>query len=237
LPIDGEGGWLSRCARTLGRLVVAPRASFSHVSEPIDHARVLAFLATLRLPGWILAVVLLLVSALMEDPAVPHFHPPSVATMALGLHLSDVLSRWLLLMIPIGLPLLYFFGGLLAHMSLAMTGGARRSVGTSMRAFGLALAPAMPVLSVFDVLLYNGWASPEIWAVSVLIVSVLGFVILSVALAGTHRAPIVRGVLVGLIPIVFFVAITGGRGTLELPRLPWQPAPELSPYAPFEIVD
>ena len=46
-------------------------------------------------------------------------------------HLARVLSLWILLMIPVGLPLLYFIEGLVAHVGVALTGGASRSIGAS----------------------------------------------------------------------------------------------------------
>ena len=48
--------------------------------------------------------------------------------------LAEALSSWLVLMVPVGMPLLYFLGGLMAHIGMALTGGASRSIGASMRA-------------------------------------------------------------------------------------------------------
>ncbi|MCA9684575.1 MAG: hypothetical protein KC457_20485, partial [Myxococcales bacterium] len=58
LPLDTDlgGNWLGRCVRTLKQLVFSPGISFRMVDEPVAHARVLKFLATLRLPLWLIAI-------------------------------------------------------------------------------------------------------------------------------------------------------------------------------------
>jgi hypothetical protein len=161
---------------------------------------------------------------------------PSVLGDMLGAQFADVLRLWLLLMIPLGLPMLYFFGGILAHASMALTGGARRSIGASMRAFGLALAPSLLIVGILDfaVMVYD--VEPEPWAGTVAFVGLLGYALLAVGLARTHATSLIRGLLVALLPVAFFVAALSGRGLLETTRFPFMPEPELDPsYIPYPI--
>jgi hypothetical protein len=238
LPIeaDRDGGWLRRTSKTLLQLLTSPNASFRAVEEPVSHARVLLFLATLRLPLWLLTVGWLAVDAWLTRDLIGPMKLPSVLGDMLGAQFADVLRLWLLLMIPLGLPMLYFFGGILAHASMALTGGARRSIGASMRAFGLALAPSLLIVGILDfaVMVYD--VEPEPWAGTVAFVGLLGYALLAVGLARTHATSLIRGLLVALLPVAFFVAALSGRGLLETTRFPFMPEPELDPsYIPYPI--
>ncbi|NVB41121.1 hypothetical protein G6O69_24995 [Pseudenhygromyxa sp. WMMC2535] len=236
LPLEanrGEG-WLGRCARTLVQLIVSPSASFRVVDEPVDHTRVLGFLATLRLPLWLIALALAWAQWFFDDVPGP-LARPSVIGEIIGAQFADVLRLWLLLLVPIGLPTLYFFGGILAHIGLALTGGARRSIGASMRAYGLALAPSLLLVGVLDVLTVGLGVPPEVWVFCVGAAVLLAMVLLSVALARTHVTSLIRGVLVALLPALLFAALLTGRGLLEYYRLPFMEAPEIESYAPYPI--
>src|SRR5690606_32429321 len=47
VPLEtGEGGWIARCRRTLVAMLARPGRTFDMCPEPIDHGRVLRFMAT-----------------------------------------------------------------------------------------------------------------------------------------------------------------------------------------------
>lgn len=236
IEVDRDGGWLRRTGKTLIQLLSSPNASFRAVEEPVSHSRMLLFLATLRLPLWLLTVGWLAVDAWLSRDQIGPMKMPSVIGELLGAQFADVLRLWLLLMIPLGLPMLYFFGGILAHAAMAMTGGARRSIGASMRAFGLALAPSLLIVGILDFAVMVFDVGPEAWAGTVAFVGLLGYVLLTVGLARTHATSLIRGLLVALLPVAFFVAALTGRGLLETNRLPLMPEPELDrSYVPYPI--
>lgn len=215
------------------QLLVSPSASFRVVEEPVSHARVLGFLATLRLPLWVLAVGWSFFDWWLES--VPQLKRPSIIGELIGAQFADVLRVWLLLLVPIGLPMLYFFGGILAHMAMALTGGARRSIGATMRAFGLALAPSLLLVGVLDVLVVALDVDPEIWIAILGVAGLLAVALLAVAIARTHSTSLLRGLLVAGLPVAFFFALTAGRGLLEYYRLPFMEAPPIDSYVPYPI--
>ncbi|KIG12209.1 hypothetical protein DB30_01813 [Enhygromyxa salina] len=236
LPLESDIGksWLLRCGKTLLQLIVSPSASFRVVEEPVSHARVLAFLATLRLPTWFLALSLAGVSWLTADGVGP-LKRPSVIGELLGAQFADVLRLWLLLLVPLGLPMLYFFGGILAHSAMALTGGARRSIGATMRAVGLALAPSLLLVGIADLLVVGFGVDPEVWFVLISLAVLIAVVLLAVAVARTHSTWLLRGLLVAALPVAFFASVTVGRGLLEYYRLPFMEAPTIDSYAPYPI--
>jgi hypothetical protein len=236
LPLETDTGkrWLVRCVKTLVQLVVSPGASFREVEEPVAHGRTLAFLATLRLPLWFLALSWALIRWVVADGP-GELKRTSVLGEVIGAQFADVLRLWLLLLVPIGLPMLYFFAGVLAHIGMALTGGARRSIGASMRAVGLALAPSMLLVGILDFMLVALDASPEVWLILIGLAAVLAAGLLTVAMARTHSTSVIRGILVAILPLAFFVSVTAGRGLLEFYRLPYMPAPEIDSYAPYPI--
>jgi hypothetical protein len=233
LETDVGKGWLGRCARTLVQLIVSPSASFRVVEEPVSHARILGFLATLRLPLWALAIGCAAGFWWFLSPT--ELKRPSVIGEIIGAQFADVLRIWLLLLVPIGLPMLYFFGGILAHIAMSLTGGARRSIGATMRAVGLALAPSLVLVGVLDLLVVALDVSPEVWIVIIAIAGLFAVALLAVALARTHSTSLIRGFLVAGLPVAFFLALTAGRGLLEYYRLPFMPAPPIESYAPYPI--
>lgn len=235
LPLETDigKGWLGRCAKTIVQLIVSPSASFRVVEEPVSHARILGFLATLRLPLWGVALGWALVDWWFFGPV--ELKRPSVIGEIVGAQFADVLRVWLLLLVPIGLPMLYFFGGILAHMAMALTGGARRSIGATMRAVGLALAPSLLLVGLLDVLVVALEVSPEVWIVILSVAGLFAVALLAVALARTHSTSLIRGFLVAGLPIAFFLALTAGRGLLEYYRLPFMEAPPIDSYAPYPI--
>jgi hypothetical protein len=251
LPIEADldGGWLRRSAKTLIQLIRSPSASFRAVEEPVSHTRVLLFLATLRLPLWLLTITWMAVDTWMHRGEVGPMRFPSMIGVMLGslaeatgspihhaIQFADVLRLWLLLMVPLGLPMLYFFGGILAHVAMAMTGGARRSIGASMRAFGLAIAPALVLVGILDLVLIVLDVAPEIWAAIVRFAAITTLVLMAIALARTHATSLVRGLLVALVPASLFVFVLTARGLLEIHRLPGQPEPQLpNTYIPYPI--
>lgn len=236
LPLETDVGknWLIRCAKTLVQLVVSPSASFREVDEPVAHGRILWFLATLRLPLWLLALAWALGRWLLADGP-GELLRPSVIGERVGAQFADVLRLWLLFLVPIGLPMLYFFGGILAHLGMALTGGARRSVGATMRAVGLALAPSLMLVAILDFLLIALDAQPEVWIVLLGLAALSAAALIAVAMARTHSTSLLRGILVAVLPVALFVSFTAGRGLLEFYRLPFMEAPVIDSYAPYPI--
>lgn len=234
LETDVGKGWIGRCVRTLVQLIVSPSKCFRVVEEPVSHGRVLGFLATLRLPGWLLALGV--AGYMSTADAIPELQRPSViGEWMRDAMFADVLRLWLLFLVPLGLPMLYFFGGILAHVGMALTGGARRSIGATMRAVGLALAPSLLLVGLLDLCVVGLEVEPEVWFGVVGLATFSGLILLSVALARTHSTWLLRGLLVAILPIVLFFGVTAGRGLLEYYRLPFQPAPPIESYAPYPI--
>lgn len=228
LEARAEGTWLSRCAQTVGELLRNPSRAFAVCPEPISHGTVLRFLATLRLPPWILLVVVL-----------GYHHatkPEGMGIAALSIHefiepsLTRVISAWVVLMIPVGLPLLYFFSGLTAHIGVALTGGASRSIGASMRACGYVLAPLLLIVGLADVPLYLGMIPGIVYCGLLGLLALVHWGLLGVALARTHQTGVARGWMASLFPTLVFIAVTAGRAVLELAAVPGLTAPG-SPYA------
>lgn len=238
LPLEADigKGWLGRTVKTLGQLIVSPGASFRIVEEPVAHARVLAFLATLRLPGWLIALAVAGWQWSTIDVPNELRRPSVIGLLTSDAQFADALRLWLLLMVPLGLPTLYFFGGIVGHVGMALTGGARRSIGATMRAVGLALAPALLIIGILDACVVAFGLEPELWLMALALAVGSTLVLLAVALARTHSTSLVRGVLVAILPVALFAAVSTGRGLLEFPRMPFMPLPELdNSYAPYPI--
>lgn len=242
----GTPGLLRRWSRavgvTFGALLRRPGRSFSGVPDTIDHGRILAFVASLRLPLWGALLVTLTLQWLTR--AEPEPWSPTAFGQLIDVALVEALSLWMLLLVPIGIPLLYFLGGIFAHMALGLTGGARQSIGATMRAFGYTAAPAWLVISGLDLALYLGlfadrksygatFDGPELYAVVLGAVLLLHYVLFSIALSRTHQVGIARSLLTALLPLAVFAGVTFGRGCLELERFPFVPRPEPSPYSPI----
>lgn len=184
-------------------------------------------MATLRFPPWVLLITILAIGFLtsegpdpIETRSIHAFVPPA---------LGQALSTWLVMLIPVGMPLLYFTGGLVAHIGIALTGGAPRSIGTTMRAVGYALGPVLLAIGLLDIPLYLGLLPGVAYLV---VVAVLGVTLLGIsglALSRTHGISTMRGFLVALLPLTVWGAVTLGRAALELDRLPGFPEPS-SPY-------
>ena len=143
--------------------------------------------------------------------------------------LGRALSTWLVILVPVGMPLLYFAAGLFAHIGIALTGGAPRSVGTTMRAVGYALAPVVLAVGVLDIPLYLHMLPGQVYLGVVVVLGLLLLVLCGVGLARTHRISVTRGFLVALLPLIVWSAATVGRAVLELDRVPGMPTPS-SPY-------
>jgi len=218
-------GPMWRFLNTLGQLVTKPRQSFAHVHEPVAHGAVLKFLAYVRLPLW--AVTLALVLRGMDWSEAPEAIVLRPIHDVLDPQLTAAMSLWLLLMIPVGLPLLYFVSGLTSHVALTLTGGAPRSIAASMRATGYALALPLILVAALDVVVHTGGivVLPEgafLVAISVLVLVYIRQ--LAYALAGTHNISLVRCMFVSLVPVALLAGLTFARGYLELPTFPgWSP--------------
>lgn len=217
-------GPMWRFLNTLGQLVTNPRRSFAHVHEPVSHGSVLKFLAYVRLPLWFVTMaVVLRAMSWTEAPEAIALRP---VHDVLDPQLTSAMSLWLLLMIPVGLPLLYFVSGLTSHVALTLTGGAPRSIAASMRATGYALALPLVIVALLDTLVHTGVfvlpVNAFFAAVGVLVLVYIRQ--LAYALAGTHNISLVRCVFVSLVPVAVLAGLTFARGYLELPTFPgWAP--------------
>lgn len=231
MPVEARerGSWASACVRTLLRTLLQPSLGFGRCPEPISHGKVLGFLATLRLPAW--AVLVALQAMRFASDTTP---PLPLRSIHLFLEppLVQALSVWLVLMVPVGLPLVYFFGGLLAHVGIALTGGAARSIGASMRAVGFASGPALLVIALLDLPLYLTDMPSMTYLGAVLAAVLLLLGTGGVALARTHQISWMRGWLVALLPALLLGTVTVARAALVLRELPGMPVPEQPYYVP-----
>ena len=230
LPVEmgrREGSWARRCAATLASVLLRPHKVFQSCPEPVNHGRALRYLATLRLLPWVLLVTWLLWKYLQTSA------PEPIATRSIHAFveppLVEAVSSWLVLMVPVGMPLLYFVGGLMAHIGMALTGGASRSIGASMRAVGYALGPSLLGIALLDLPLYTIGIPAPIHLGAVAIIGVVFLLDAGIALSGTHQTHVARGLLVSLLPTTLLVAATVGRAVLVLDVVPGLPAPD-SPY-------
>lgn len=194
------------------------------------HGRVLRFLATLRFPIWLVVLAALGVRHLTEAPS--PIESRGIHTI-LDPALADALSTWLLLMIPVGLPLLYFFGGLLAHIAIALTGGAPRSIGATMRATGYTLGPALLVIGLLDIPLYLNSVPAAQYFLGLQVVTLFAWISISLGLARTHRISVVRGFLVAILPALMLASVTALRALPEVTGpVPGLPQPSSPYYVP-----
>ncbi len=214
-------GFAWRVWASLSALLRRPRASFAYVQEPVAHGAVLRLLLAVRLPLWLVTLAVLAARASLPEGAT-RLRP---VHDLLDPRLCEVLSLWLLLMVPIGVPLLYFALGMATHVALALTGGAPRSIAASMRAAGAALAPALLGLSALDLALQLGVLSGLAYLIALGVVGLLYFHQLGQALTGTHAISWIRGYVVAVVPLAMVLAAQLGRALLDLPDLPgWAPS-------------
>lgn len=219
-------GWGWRVRRSLAALLLRPRRSFQYVHEPVDHAAVLRLLLTVRLPPWFL--LLLALTGLSLWGGQENLVREGIS--ALDPRLAGALSLWLLLMAPVGVPLMYAGLGIATHVALALTGGAPRSIAASMRAVGYALAPALLGVALLDLPLGLGALSLPTYLVALAALTLLVFVQVGNALTGTHQIPAVRGFVVALVPAALFAAGQLLRAVLALGELPGYAPPPGLPY-------
>lgn len=216
---------------SLGALLRRPRASFAHVQEPVAHGAVLRLLQALRLPLWLALLAALGLRAwLMPGLGSTLLRP---VHEVLDPRLCEALSLWLLLMVPIGMPLLYFALGMATHVALALTGGAPRSIAATMRATGYALAPALLAIAVLDLPLHLGRMSGLAYLIALGAIGLLFFHQAAQALTGTHAISPIRGYVVAIVPLAMVLGVQLGRAILVLPDLPgWQPPVSHSYFIP-----
>ena len=230
LPVElADGGWWRATLSTLAALMLRPGASFRAVEEPVSHGPALSFIASLRLPTWGALMSVFLVSWFTAPPDTMSAIKSSIASDLLGLQLSQVASFWLLLMVPLRIPVVYFLAGLWGHIVMALTGGAHRSIGASMRALGFAFAPFALVVGILEVGIVLLDLSPELWAIVFGTTAAFAWAAAAFALARTHETTVVRGLFVALVPLLVFCIDAGGAAAFELAHLPWVP-PVDSPY-------
>jgi hypothetical protein len=225
-----EGAWLIRALQTVIQIMFRPSRSFRVCPEPVNHGRVMRFLATLRLPPW--GVLVGILAYRWWTSQGPTVQPMRAIYSFIDPPVVQALSSWIVLMVPVGLPLLYFVSGLLAHIGIALTGGAPRSIGASMRAVGYALGPALLAIGVLDLPLYLSDIAGEIYLAVVGVVAVFFLIQAGIALARTHQIAVARGFMVALVPTLVLVSVTLGRAVLELRSLPFLPLPDVAYYIP-----
>jgi len=213
LPI--EQAWSpSTMLRTLERTVLRPRAAFHRWPQPLPHGRVVAWLALLRAPGWCAAVLWLALT-----PATLPFELRP-AHLVIEPRLARVLEVWLLWMVPVGVPLLYFVAGITGQIGLALTGGARRSVGASMRAVGYAVAPFLGLLGLLDLAVHSGAVAGWMLLASTAALVLGAAVHTARVLAITHQIAVVRALAIAALPVLLMFAGTLARYALVLRELP-----------------
>jgi hypothetical protein len=223
-------GFLWQVAASLGVLIRRPRASFAHVHEPVAHGAVLRLIHAVRLPLWLVLIAVLGAQHLGGDEAAITLRP---IHDHLDPRLAGILSVWLLLMVPIGVPLLYFTLGVATHVALTLTGGAPRSIAASMRASGYALAPVMILIAALDLPLHLGALPGVAYLAALAVIGLLYFHQLGQALTGTHAISWVRGYIVAVVPVAIVLAVQLARAILVLPDLPgWEAAPHHPFYIP-----
>ena len=195
--------------------------------EPINHGAVLRFLATLRLVPWLLLVGWLGVGWAMSPER--EVAPSRGIDAFLDPALRESLSMWMLLMVPVGMPLLYFTCGLVSHVAVGLTGGASRSVGASMRALGYAMAPALLGVGLLDIVIFTVGMPGALYPWIALALLLVFLWVASLGLAATHQIHLVRALLVALLPAVILFVVFVGRAMLQLEDTPGLPEPP-SPY-------
>lgn len=146
--------------------------------------------------------------------------------------MAQALSTWLLLMVPVGLPLLYFAGGLLAHVGIGLTGGAPRTIGASMRAVGYALGPSLLALALMDLPLYFDVLPIQVFGILWVVIGLTFWVLSAIALARTHRISLARCFLVALLPFFTFMVAILLRASLHLQTIPGMSEPIGDYYIP-----
>jgi hypothetical protein len=235
LPVElAPGNWWRATLSTFVALLFRPGASFRAVEEPVAHGPALAFVASLRLPTWAVVMAVYLLRWIDAPPDTFAVIKSSVAADVLGLQLAEVTSIWLLMMVPLRIPVLYFAAGLSGHIVMALTGGANRSIGASMRALGFAFAPLALVVGVLEFGLVLFGLSAEVWIVTFAAVALIVWVMASFALARTHEATVVRALFVALVPLAVVCIDAAGSAAFEIQQLPFlaAPAPEAAYLLP-----
>ena len=236
-------------------LLRRPFARALTIREPVGHAAVIRLMWAARWPTWLLCsgpLFLVFVAsmvgeadggastgALTSRADAPWMTgllafcdgqvvAPSLIDAAMPSFFVRSLRVWVLLMVPLGIPLVYFLAGIVAHVVLVLTGGAPRSMGTTMRATGLAFVPVSLLYGVLDVFASYGWVTPAVWA--------FGFSALTIWLASRLFAGVrcLHGLkkrrALSVVPPALLILTSGVvlRAALVLPHPPGaQPPPAL----------
>ncbi len=200
-----------------------PASGFRRILEPVDHGPVICTVAAFRLVPWAVAAIAIVAAWLSGSP----LRVGSLGWLASSVDggMIHALSRWLFWLAPLLVLLTYVGAGLMCHLALALTGGARRSVGASMRAFGLGALPGLSLMYVLEPVLVLHAVMPEVW-LWLLIGSALAVLIGATrAFSQTHEIAWWRALVVVLPAVCVVVACVGARTILELERLPLQLTP------------
>lgn len=245
---------------SLAMLAWRPFSRPVHIREPVGHTAVVKLMWAVRWPTWLLcAVPIFVVFGLsiggrvlgVDGLEVVGAQPGSsdgggLAALALKSveiveapgalggdvpgSLAQSLRVWLLLMVPLGIPLVYFAAGMTAHVVLVLTGGAPRSMGTTMRAVGLAFILPSLCYGLMDVGVTYGVLPPLGWGV--------GFLVITAWLGGRMffgvrcLQGLARRRSLAVIPPALLVLTLGVlmRAALVLPYLPGAEVPATQRY-------
>ena len=228
-PLEDPGGNLVLAAlRTVAVAFVRLVPLASEVPEPVRHGRWIAGLALLRLAPWIVTVGI--VAARWLDPQI------EVAPL-LPIHrfvpapLARALSLWMLLLVPVGVPLAYFATGLVAHLGLVLTAGARWPLGASLRAVALAWAPVYLGAGVVEILAWSHALGARVVFAGLLATVGFAWAAGAVALAATHRIGRVHAAAAILPAVAVWAAVSVLRVALVAGTVPGLDLPPPSPYA------
>jgi hypothetical protein len=181
-------------------LLLLMRRPFSRtltIREPVGHASVVRLMWAVRWPTWLLcsAPIFLVFGASVHGEfrgaqavagasgggawvagAVAFSNAQVAAGSLMDAFMPSFfvhsLRVWLLLMMPLGIPLVYFMAGIVAHVVLVLTGGAPRSMGITMRATGLAFVPVSLLYGVLDVLASYRWVTPTTWSIAFAVLTI-----------------------------------------------------------------
>jgi len=227
-PIERVSPRPAAVARTVATVLLRPRRVARLVPEPVPHGRWLAALSMLRLAPWLVTVGIgaaRLVDAGVEVAPLLPVHTVVPAPVA------RALSVWLLLLVPIGVPLLYFTAGLVAHLGLVLTLGARWSLSATARALAMAMLPVMLGAGLVELCAWSHAVPAAIVFGGLAAIGLLGWGLATATVAATHRVGTFHAAAVALPAVGLFLAVAAVRTALVVGTVPGWDRPPPSPYA------
>ncbi|RMG98151.1 MAG: hypothetical protein D6705_07000 [Deltaproteobacteria bacterium] len=204
------------------------RTLAGQVPEPVEHGRWIAALAVLRCAPWLVTVGVLV--ARMLDAEI-EIQPLLPIHRIVDAPLARALSAWSLLLVPVGVPLVYFMGGLLPHLGLVLTGGARWPLSATLRALALAFAPLYLAVGIVELLAWAHLAPARIVFGLAAAAFAHAWIAGTVAVAATHRIGVFWGAAVVAPGLAAWAVVFGARLALVVGTMPGLDVPPPSPYA------